>query len=157
MCIRDSSESNKGSRYYYNKLLEKKNDQNDQSQGAQNIRAMAQAMANGDPVEGNHQSWANMEQITEEEAELLDNNTKEILKEIYNNNPKLAGDIPAHLKQFIEDAIKRKKPTTNWKSLFRRMVTKSMKYYTKSSRRKLNKRIDAVSYTHLTLTTICSV
>lgn len=144
-----NTEKLKGTRWYYNRLMEMQ-DEKDQSKEAKKLRQLVQAIQEGANCEGSHNSWDKNEQMTEAEAELLDNNTKRTLQRIYESNKTLNhGDIPAHILKFIENVIKKKKAVTNWKAVFRNMVAKAVNYSVKSSRRKLNKRIEEYSSTKM--------
>lgn len=138
----DANEWGKGTKYYYDHLLAKAMDKNDQSQGAQNLRRMVNSSQQGNPTYISHESWKDFENSTDFDNELLDNQTKYVLKEIYQKNKdRFAGNIPGHLRDFIDDLLKDRPPVFNWKAVLRQFAAYSIDYYTKSSRRKLNKRV----------------
>lgn len=147
------SETNKGSSYYYQKLLELANKE-DQGQGKGGAygRMLQQLRDKGDGKgQGEGQCYSdalgngNWRDFTGENSQvandILNNKVKLSIKEILDNNKDInIGNLPAGIQTAINSLLEDKPPVTDWKKLLRLFAQKAISYYTKTSRRKLNKR-----------------
>ena len=156
-------EPGKGTWYYYEQLMNAKNKKNSSVQAL--LAAMACANANkgdsdgqgtGDNTPGqtevklpngqtvslpNHQWDKMVQELSEAMQKLLQNQTGHIVKQIADQVQKSRGTIPGEFSEILEKLNTITPPKFDWKGYIRRFAGKSTKIYTKSSRRKLNKRL----------------
>ena len=137
-------EEKKGSIYYYDKLMQKKKEEDPI------IKAILNAIANGEPqcelpngdvIDLPQHDWGNIENMNEAEKKLLSNQTKHIIKQVGDQVMKSKGMIPGEMSELLERISKVEPPKFDWKGYIRRFAGKSVKVYTKKSRRKYNKRL----------------
>lgn len=137
-------EAKKGTRYYYEKLQEKKN------QDDQTIQAMLDAMANGETscqlpngntVELPDHKYEDYEDLPDATKKLIEQQTKHIVNQVADQVQKSRGNVPGEIAEILEKINKLDPPKFDWKGYIRRFSGKSVKIYTKKSRRKYNKRI----------------
>jgi len=133
--------SKQGTKYYYDKLKE----HCDNSQ----LQAMLQAMANGDvsfemtdgtEVELPNHDWKEMMDMDEATEKLMNAQMKNILNNVAEHMQKSQGNIPGEMKELLKRINTLEPPKFDWKGYIRRFAGKSVKTYTKKSRRKYNKR-----------------
>lgn len=138
-------EPKKGTHYYYEKLMEGKNEGN-----CPNLNAMLQAMADGQgtiEINGSeiilpdHSEWQEVE-LDEATKRLIDNQTKHLMKEVADQVQKSRGTIPGELLSIFEKINTVEPPKFDWRGYLRRFAGGSIKTYTKKQRRKYNKRYE---------------
>jgi len=133
-----------GTRYYYDKLME-----NQESEQDQNFSVVVQAMAdgqsecelpNGQTVSLPEHDWEEIESINEATKKLIESQTGHIMRQVADQVQKAKGDIPGEFAEIIKRLNTIEPPKFDWKGYVRRFTGKSTKTYTKKSRRKYNKR-----------------
>ena len=147
-------EPKKGTKYYYDKLLKPKQEADDLRDAIS--KALEQAMQEGeDGQEGSSQPQANgpcgkfnvpnhdwkTEGKSDAEKKLAQAQTKHIVNQVADQVQKSKGDLPGEIKEIIERINHVDPPKFDWKGYMRRFAGKSVKTYTKKSRRKYNKRL----------------
>jgi predicted metal-dependent peptidase len=138
-------EPKKGTRYYYDKLMQNK------QQCQQMCDAIANAIANGESQcqlpNGetidipDHSMWEEIENLPEATKKLLENQTKHIVNQVADQVIKSKGDIPGEMAEIIKRIQTVPPPKFDWKGYLRRFAGKSTRTFTKKSRRKFNKRL----------------
>lgn len=151
------TESRKGTLYYYQKLQEKENQAQSSSGGGEdgdddgdgsgqpqkgksdreNIKDSKEVMGSGLDEWKNHKSWDEITDESESTHQLLKRYVTSMIDNASNSNP---GNIPSDLRDLVEE--KKKPPVTDWKSVFKRFAGVSSDFYTKTSRFKLNRRVE---------------
>jgi predicted metal-dependent peptidase len=138
-------EQRQGTRYYYDKLMENK-DQDDN----QNLQAVLNAIDNGDTecelpngktVSIPDHDWEEIEGISEATKKLIESQTGHIVKQVADQVRKAKGNIPGEFSEILKRLTEIIPPKFDWKGYIRRFAGKSTKTYTKKSRRKYNKRL----------------
>ena len=138
-------EEKKGTRYYYN-ILDQQNEC-----GEENVTALCEAMGeeggesectlpNGQTVEIPQHIFDSTE-LDEATKKLIETQTKHIVNQVADQVQKAKGSVPGEIAEILERINKIDPPKFDWKGYIRRFTGKSVKTYTKKSRRKYNKRI----------------
>lgn len=136
-------EAKKGSRYYYDKLKKQKDKNN------ATLQAMCQAMQDGkgefempdgSKVELPQHDWKAMEDLDEATQKLVDAQVGHVLNQVVDQVQKSRGTVPGEMSELLENWNKKEPPKFDWKGYIRRFTGRSVKIYTKKSRRKFNKR-----------------
>lgn len=136
-------EAKKGTRYYYNML-----DQECEN-GEETAVALGQALESGDCevqlpdgtiVELPDHIFDNQE-LDEATKKLIETQTKHIVNQVADQVMKAKGNVPGEVAEILERINKIDPPKFDWKGYIRRFSGKSVKTYTKKSRRKYNKRM----------------
>ena len=137
-------EAKKGTRYYYEKLQEHKN------QEQEIVQAILEAYANGSTTcelpNGesinlpNHDS-DNHDEMDDATRKLVQQQTKHVVNQVADQIMKSSGNVPGEIAEVLERINKVEPPKFDWRGYIRRFAGKSVKVYTKKSRRKFNKRI----------------
>jgi predicted metal-dependent peptidase len=131
-----------GTKYYYDKLKEL----NDEV-----IKALKEAIENGETkvtlpdgteVTLSNHDWEEIEDLDEGTQKVMKDQMGGILKQIAEQVEKSRGTIPGEFKHILEALLNIPEPKFDWKSYIRRFAGKSVKVYTKKSRRKLSKRYE---------------
>ena len=138
-------EPKKGTAYYYEKLMEA------QEQQDQVMECIAAAIAagqssctlpDGTEIEiPDHQTWEAIEELDEATQKLIKSQTEHIVKQVADQVEKSRGTIPGEFEELIKKLNEVEPPKFDWKGYMRRFAGKSVKTYTKKSRRKYNKRM----------------
>lgn len=138
-------EPKKGTHYYYEKLMEGKN-----QQSCPNLELVLVAMdngqqtvdINGEPVRlPDHSEWGEHE-LDEATKRLIQNQTEHLLKEVADQIQKSRGTIPGEMMSILEKINTKEPPKFDWRGYLRRFAGGSIKTYTKKQRRKYNKRYE---------------
>lgn len=138
-------EYKKGTFYYYEKLKQEVN-----SQMGQALKAIGQAMANGDSeatlpdgskVDISNHSWDEIQKMDEATERLVKAQVAHILEQTAEQVQKSQGTVPGKIAEILEKIRNVDPPKFDWRGFLRRFVGKSVKVYTKKSRRKFNKRL----------------
>ncbi len=150
-------EEKKGTIYYYEKLLEAKNngdsamqaliaamcsedgqggDGNPDQQGSNVVQ-----MPNGSQVKTPNHEWDSFENFDDATKKLIENQTKHIITQIAEQVEKSHGTIPKEFVEILKRLTHLEPPKFDWKGYIRRFVGRSTKTYTKKSKRKYNKRL----------------
>ena len=144
-------EPKKGTKYYYDKLMQGKKDGN-----CPNLNSLLEGMSKGTVVislpgdgKGNgkgdvqapdHSTWKEFEGLDEATKELIKAQTEHILKEVADQINKSRGVIPGEFAEILNRINHVEPPKFDWKGYLRRFAGGSTKIYTKKTRRKYNKR-----------------
>jgi predicted metal-dependent peptidase len=138
-------EYKKGTFYYYEKLKQEAD-----SQMKQILSAIGQAMANGESqaelpdgskVDISNHNWEEMDKMDEATERLVKAQVAHILEQTAEQVQKSQGNIPGEIAEILERIRTVEPPKFDWRGYLRRFVGKSVKVYTKKSRRKFNKRL----------------
>lgn len=134
-----------GTRYYYDKLKEAKDkDKNNSGAGAVQV-----AIDNGDgsctlpdgttiKIPEHTQENAQLDEATQK---MIKAQTGHILKQVADQVQKSRGTIPGEFEEILKRLNTVEPPKFDWKGYIRRFAGKSVKTYTKKSRRKFNIRM----------------
>jgi predicted metal-dependent peptidase len=134
----------KGTIYYYNKLLKEKD------KNSKIMKAIMDALANGEEscklpngntMELPKHDWKVLNNMDEATKELLRSQTKHIVEQVADQVAKSQGVIPGEFAEILKKLKQIDPPKFDWKGYMRRFAGKSVKTYTKKSRRKYNKRL----------------
>jgi len=137
-----------GSIYYYNKLLEKK------KEGDPFIQALLDAMAknkdmaelpDGNIVQVPKHVWDELQKLDETTQKLVKSQVAHILNQVAEQVKSSAGNIPGEMETLLKNLNNSEPPKFDWRGYIRRFRGKSVKTYTKQSRRKFNKRMPELS------------
>lgn len=140
-------EPRKGCQYYYDKLMEAK--QNNPQCSGGNLQAVLDAIkdglgmtkdCNGDPMQVPNHDRSQFEGLDEATQKLIQKQTEFIIKALAEQASKLAGNIPGEFAEILERLNHVEPPKFDWRGYLRRFTGGSVKVYTKKSRRKYNKR-----------------
>jgi predicted metal-dependent peptidase len=140
-------ESKKGTRYYYEKLMQAK--QNNTSPTLNNV---LQAMKDGQPTfetsngdempTPDHSTWDQFEELDEATQKLIKNQTYELLKEVADQISKSRGIVPGEIAEVLKRLAELEEPKFDWRGYLRRFAGGSTNVFTKKSRRKYNVRFE---------------
>lgn len=137
-------EPKKGTVYYYEKLLQA------QQQNDQIMQLIMQALGNGEnsvqlpdgtSITIDQHGWDDIAQMDEATQKLVESQTKHIVLQVAEQVEKSRGTIPGEFEELIKKLQEVEPPKFDWKGYMRRFAGKSVKTYTKKSRRKYNKRL----------------
>lgn len=142
----EKTEAFMGTKYYYDKLFEMMQNQKDKSPQAQALRQMVNQMQQGIQTSCSHDTWKEFDDVSKEEQEMMDYNTKSTMKRILGSieegdRNKMIGTLPGELRDLIADLFKHREPVFNWKAYLRQFVAKSIENMIRSTRAKPNKRL----------------
>lgn len=90
-----------------------------------------------------HSEWNKILDELGENKHLVEDKIEQQIKEIaekLQNNPQEWGRLPSYIKDFIKESLKTKKKSINWKKVFRRFTSSSIKTYIKGTIRRPSKR-----------------
>lgn len=144
-------EEKKGTKYYYDKLMQAHKDNADSIQAM--MKALQEAAANGGIPEGglkvnlpNGQSvtlvphdWSEIQDADEGTQKVLKAQAVRAMNEAA-NQAKSRGTVPSEISQLLDMLNFTEPPAFDWRGYIKRFTGKSTKIYTKKSRRKYNKR-----------------
>jgi len=134
-----------GTLYYYEKLKEESDKKN------KDMQAMVGAMENGEgectlPSTGENvqlpqHKWEEMAELDEATEKLVKAQVGHIMNQVAEQVKKSQGNIPGEIEILLEDFNTTEPPKFDWRGYVRRFHGKSIKTYTKKSRRKFSKRM----------------
>ena len=131
-----------GTLYYYEKLKELQDEV---------IQTIKDAIANGEldvtlpdgtNVKLTEHDWSDIENLDEGTQKVIREQSSAIMQDVAEQVEKSRGTLPGEIKQIIEALKNIPPPKFDWRGYMRRFVGKSVKIYTKKSRRKLSKRYE---------------
>ena len=137
-------EERKGTRYYYDKLMELAQEQEETMQCIMNAISNGESeceLPNGQKINIPDHNWEEIEQLDEATKKLIESQTKHIVEQVADQVQKSRGIIPGEFEELLERLKQVDPPKFDWKGYMRRFAGKSVKTYTKKSRRKYNKRL----------------
>jgi len=133
-----------GTKYYYDKLKEEKDQQNqclkDICKAMQNGEATFE-MPNGDTMQLPKHDWKEMENLDEATQKLMEAQVGHVLNQVAEQVEKSRGVVPGEMTELLKRLNTLEPAKFDWKGYIRRFAGKSVKIYTKKSRRKFNKRL----------------
>lgn len=137
-------EEKAGTQYYYDKLIEERDKQ------SKDIAAMKAAMKAGDsscelPSTGEkvqlpQHEWEELKDLDDATEKLVKAQVTHVLNQVAEQVQKQQGAVPGEMKLVLERINTIEPPKFDWRGYVRRFHGKSIKTYTKKSRRKYNKR-----------------
>lgn len=134
-----TKEANKGTRYYYEKLMDKKN----AGKLPKEIKVLYDKMSEGKPTVCSHGTWKDFEDLSESEQRVIEEQIKTQMKASWENITKNQGDVPNFLKGILEEMLQPKVSVFDWRRAIRQFTgAYSNEIYTKKLRRKYNKRYE---------------
>jgi predicted metal-dependent peptidase len=133
-----------GTLYYYEKLKQESDKNN------ADLKAVCEAMeagegscqlpSTGETVEIPQHDWDEMEGLDESTEKLIKAQIGHHINQVADQVEKSRGTVPAEMELIIERFNVTEPPKFDWRAYIRRFHGKSIKTYTKKSRRKFNKR-----------------
>lgn len=137
-------EERKGTRYYYDKLMELAQEQEETMQCIMNAISNGESeceLPNGQKINIPDHDWDEIEQLDEATRKLIESQTKHIVEQVADQVQKSRGTVPGEFAEILERLKHIDPPKFDWKGYMRRFAGRSIKTYTKKSRRKYNKRL----------------
>jgi len=137
-------EERAGTRYYYDKLMELMQEQEETMQCIMNAISNGESeceLPNGEKIQIPDHDWEEVEQLDEATQKLIESQTKHIVEQVADQVQKSRGNIPGEFEEILERLKHVDPPKFDWKGYMRRFAGRSIKTYTKKSRRKYNKRL----------------
>ena len=137
-------EERKGTRYYYDKLMELAQEQEETMQCIMNAISNGESeceLPNGQKINIPDHDWDEIEQLDEATKKLIESQTKHIVEQVADQVQKSRGTVPGEFAEILERLRHIDPPKFDWKGYMRRFAGRSIKTYTKKSRRKYNKRL----------------
>jgi predicted metal-dependent peptidase len=141
-------EPKKGTKYYYDKLMEAKENPgtcpnldkmiecNEKGEGGITVSINGQGEV--EVKLPDHGTWEEFDNLDEATKKLIKTQTEHILKEVVDQVTKSRGKIPGEMAEIIDKISKLNPPKFNWRAYVRRFVGGSIKTFTKMSRQKPN-------------------
>jgi predicted metal-dependent peptidase len=137
-------EERKGTRYYYDKLMELMQEEEETMQCIMNAISNGESeceLPNGQKINIPDHDWDEIEQLDEATKKLIESQTKHIVEQVADQVQKSRGTVPGEFAEILERLRHIDPPKFDWKGYMRRFAGRSIKTYTKKSRRKYNKRL----------------
>ena len=137
-------DSRAGTRYYYEKLMEAKEEKDKEgTSGCPVFDDLMDQCDGSNPGEGmpeipDHSTWEEFEGASESEKRIMETQLGRVLSQAVEQTNKKRGTIPGHVSDYLIELNKVEPPKFNWKAYIRRFVGTSAKVYVKKSRRKEN-------------------
>jgi predicted metal-dependent peptidase len=117
-------EPKKGTMYYFEKLLDNED----------LVKERVKNMGDYD------HDWSDMEALDEATQKIVETQVGRVLGEIANHVEKTTGNVPGEMQELIKRLKEIEPPKFDWRGYIKRFHGKSIKVFTKKSRRKYNKR-----------------
>jgi predicted metal-dependent peptidase len=137
-------EERAGTRYYYDKLMELMQEQEETMQCIMNAISNGESeceLPNGEKIQIPDHDWEEVEELDEATQKLIESQTKHIVEQVADQVQKSRGTVPGEFAEILERLKHIDPPKFDWKGYMRRFAGRSIKTYTKKSRRKYNKRL----------------
>jgi predicted metal-dependent peptidase len=132
----------KGTKYYYDKLKELSDDIKERIQKAIDNGDTKVEMPDGSTLTLSNHSWGEIDNLDEGTQTVIRDQLSGMLSNVADAVTKSRGNIPGEMSDIIAKLSEIKEPKFDWKGYIRRFTGKSIKIYTKKSRRKLSKRYE---------------
>jgi predicted metal-dependent peptidase len=137
-----------GTIYYYNALLQKKQEAdafvNKLLEGMANDQDSVE-LPNGTTVSLPKHDWDEIQKLDETTQKLVKSQVAHILNQVAEQVKSTAGNIPGEIQNILDTINNEEPPKFDWRGYIRRFRGKSIKTYTKQSRRMYNKRMPELS------------
>jgi predicted metal-dependent peptidase len=134
-----------GTMYYYEKLMEQKEKNNEDLktvlQAMMNGEGQCQLPSTGETVQLPQHDWEEMANLDESTEKLVKAQIGHHLNQVADQVTKSRGTVPGEMELLIEKLNITEPPKFDWRGYIRRFHGKSIKTYTKKSRRKFSKRM----------------
>ena len=134
-------EERAGTRYYYDKLMQEVDSITQCIQEAIDNGESSCTLPNGQEIEIPDHKWDHIEEMDEATQKLVESQTGHIVKQVADQVEKSRGTVPGEFEEILKKLNTIEPPKFDWKGYMRRFAGKSVKTYTKKSRRKYNKRL----------------
>ena len=131
-----------GTKYYYDKLKELKDEIMQKLKEAIENGETKVTLPDGTEVTLSNHDWEEIQDLDEGTQKVMRDQMGGILKQIAEQVEKSRGTIPGEFQDILKALLHVPEPKFDWKSYIRRFAGKSVKVYTKKSRRKLSKRYE---------------
>ena len=131
-----------GTKYYYDKLMKLKDETMKALMDAIEKGETKVTLPDGTQVTLSNHDWEEINGLDEGTQRVMKDQMGGILKQIAEQVEKSRGTIPGEFKDILDALLNIPEPKFDWKSYIRRFTGKSVKVYTKKSRRKLSKRYE---------------
>ena len=137
-------EERAGTRYYYDKLMTECENQQACMQAI--MKAIEEGkgqcqLPGGDTIDIPSHKWENIGELDEATQKLIESQTKHIVQQVADQVEKSRGTVPGEFEEILKRLSQIDPPKFDWKGYMRRFAGKSIRTYTKKSRRKYNKRM----------------
>ena len=133
-----------GTHYYYDKINQELEDQ--QGQGNPDKPCNGGEGGEGQSLPNtldDHSTWDEMtENMSEAERKLVEKQAEHIIKEAAEQTLKAHGTLPGKISEIYQRITKVEEAKFNWKSYLRQFVNGSVRSNMKSSRKKINRRLE---------------
>jgi len=135
-------EPQKGTKYYYDKLQTLPEDVKNILRSAVGDGSLTVELPDGSTITLSNHDWEEITSLDEGTKKVMRDQMGGMLKTISETVAKTRGTVPGELAEIIEALYNVPEPKFDWKGYIRRFAGKSIKVYTKKSRRKLSKRYE---------------
>jgi predicted metal-dependent peptidase len=133
---------NQGTKYYYDKLKEAKSEALDKIIEAIKNGETECELPDGSTVLLSNHDWEEIDKLDEGTERVIKDQLGGILKRTAEAVEKARGTVPGEMVDVIKALNEVPEPKFDWKGYIRRFAGKSIKVFTKKSRRKLSKRYE---------------
>lgn len=141
-------EPKKGTKYYYDKLMEGKENPGTcpnldkmidaAGEGQNSVQVSINGKGEVEVKLPDHGTWEEFDNLDEATKKLIKTQTEHILKEVVDQVTKSRGIIPGEMAEIIDKISQINPPKFNWRGYLRRFVGGSIKTFSKMSRQKPN-------------------
>jgi len=141
-------EPKKGTKYYYDKLMEGKENPGTcpnldkvldaAGEGQGSVEVTINGKGEVEVKLPDHGTWEEFDNLDEATKKLIKTQTEHILKEVVDQVTKSRGVIPGEMAEIIDKISQINPPKFNWRGYLRRFVGGSIKTFSKMSRQKPN-------------------
>ena len=141
-------EPKKGTKYYYDKLMEGKENPGTcpnldkmldaAGEGQNSVQVSINGKGEVEVKLPDHGTWEEFDNLDEATKKLIKTQTEHILKEVVDQVTKSRGVIPGEMAEIIDKISQINPPKFNWRGYLRRFVGGSIKTFSKMSRQKPN-------------------
>lgn len=150
-------ERDKSSLYYYNRLLQAKEEKAQSKQNGEDSKSDMYGPGNGQGTSGSkmldnfldgdtpdwHSLWDEITKgLSDKEAELLRKEIQEQLRRVAEETQKLKGTVPVHITNAIKENFGMKPPVISWKTLFNRFIGSTITTDISQTRKRPNFRFE---------------
>ena len=131
-----------GTKYYYDKLLELHDDVKQKLTSAAENGDTSIELPDGTNITLTNHDWGDVESLDEGTQRVIREQLKGILISTAETVQKNKGSVPGEFAEILNALLEEPESKFDWKGYIRRFSGKSVKIYTKKSRRKLSKRYE---------------
>lgn len=135
-------EPNQGTKYYYDKLKAAKSESLDKIIQAIKNGETSCELPDGSTVLLSNHDWSELDDLDEASQKVIRDQLGGILSNVADSVVKSRGTVPGEMQDIIKALNEVPEAKFDWKGYIRRFAGKSIKIFTKKSRRKLSKRYE---------------